>query len=51
MNQKFMYVEQLAGLIVVLLGSENPHDVIQHERDSSKANGLCALMKNKTIGP
>jgi hypothetical protein len=31
--------------------SENPQDVIEHKRDSSKVNVWFAMMKNKVISP
>jgi hypothetical protein len=33
------------------MGSENPHEVTEHEHNSLKVNVWCALMKNKVIGP
>jgi len=30
-------------------GSENPHDVNEHEHGSLKINVLCFLMRNKVI--
>lgn len=32
-------------------GSENPHETLQHARDSPKVNVFCALSKNKMYGP
>jgi hypothetical protein len=32
-------------------GSENPHEFIEHERDSPKINVWCALSHTRVIGP
>jgi hypothetical protein len=32
-------------------GSENPHEVMEHERDSPKLNVCCALTSDSVIGP
>lgn len=36
---------------VRIWASENPRDVIQHERDSPKVNVFCAISVNKVYGP
>ena len=33
-----------------ILGSENPCEVVEKERDNSKINILCGLMRNQVIG-
>jgi hypothetical protein len=49
-KQYFICEEQLVVRIIVCLqGSENPHDVIEHEFDSLLVNVWCALMKEKVI--
>ena len=32
-------------------GLQNPHEIVQHERDSPKVNVLCAISKTKIYGP
>ena len=36
---------------VRICGEENPHTIIEHERDSPKVNGFCAISKNHVYGP
>ena len=36
---------------VRIWGSENPHAVIEHQRDSDKVNVWCCVMHDKIIGP
>jgi hypothetical protein len=33
------------------MGTENPHEMVQHERASSKINVFCALSTQKVYGP
>ena len=36
---------------VRIWGTENPHEIIQYERDSPKVNVFCAVSCNKVYGP
>lgn len=43
----------MGQLIVItgVWGTEHPHEVIQHHRDSPKVNVWCGLMVDRVIGP
>lgn len=36
---------------VRIWGTEQPHQIVQHERDSPKVNVFCAISRNKVYGP
>src|SRR5207253_8482615 len=39
------------GHNVRIWGTENPHEVMEHERDSPKVNVWCGLMHDHVVGP